>query len=94
MIVKVNFLAKNVLAMTLWPFILVNSKYPLSESTLRHEKIHLKQQVEMLIIPFYIWYVIEWIFKGYENISFEREAHENESDLNYKRKPYAWLKYL
>ena len=32
---------------------------------------------------FYLIYVIEFIFKGYEGISFEREANENELDNEY-----------
>lgn len=30
---------------------------------INHEKIHWKQQMEMLIIPFYIWYIIEWLIR-------------------------------
>lgn len=68
-----------------------------------HERIHWRQQVEMLIIPFYIWYGIEylvrlprWKDKAYHNISFEREAYINYiySDYLSKRKPHAWTKYL
>jgi len=72
------------------------------EKLINHEKIHWQQQLEMLIIFFYIWYLIEWFLilfgKGnaYRNISFERESKINEIDLTYleKRKPYAWVKYL
>jgi hypothetical protein len=63
---------------------------------INHERIHWQQQKEMLILPFYLWYVIEWMFKGYRHISFEREAYLNEHDLEYPgtRKRYAWVKYL
>lgn len=51
---------------------------------------------------FYYWYFIEWlvrIFKkgnAYRNISFEREAFDNDDDLTYlaTRKRFAWWKYL
>ena len=45
---------------------------------------------------FYIWYVIEAIFKGYKNISFEKEANANENSITYlkRRKLFANLKYL
>lgn len=51
---------------------------------------------------FYYWYFIEWlvrIFKkgnAYRNISFEREAFDNDDDLTYlaNRKRFAWRKYL
>lgn len=51
---------------------------------------------------FYYWYFIEWlvrIFKkgnAYRNISFEREAFDNDDDLTYlaTRKRFAWWKYI
>ena len=71
---------------------------------LNHEKIHWRQQLEMLIVPFYIWYFIELIirrinhnkFDAYVLLGFEKEAYQNQYNLNYlrKRKPYAWVKYL
>ena len=63
-----------------------------------HEKIHLRQQVELLIIPFFILYGLEFLFRliqykqwklAYMNISFEREAYRNEKDLDYlKTRPF------
>lgn len=85
---------KGYKAMAMWPFIFARKK--LSEIDINHEKIHLAQQLELLIIPFYIIYFIEWIFKGYKQISFEKEAYENQEDMNYlewRRKPFAmWRK--
>lgn len=69
----------------------------------KHESIHWKQQLEMLIIFFYFWYLIEWIIRiftnfgnAYKSISFEREAYANEGNENYlkTRKRFAWLKYI
>jgi len=96
------------LAITLAPFgIYVNQKYrtvdKLSKRTRNHESIHWKQQLEMLVIPFYLWYFIEWIirlfihgFDAYRNLSFEREAYGNDDNLDYLkiRKKYSWVKYL
>lgn len=41
-------------------------------------------------------YVIEWFFKGYENISLEKEAYNNENNLDYlkSRKHFAWIKLM
>lgn len=90
----------------LFPFILIrNSEDKKNNILINHEKIHLRQQIEMLIIFFYLWYVIEyyyWLFKlknpyhAYLRISFEREAYANERDLNYlnKRKFWSFRKYL
>ena len=72
---------------------------------INHESIHIKQQKEMLVIPFYIWYCFEYLirylqyknwYKAYQNISFEREAYKHERDLNYlqNRKLFSWFKYL
>ncbi len=106
----------NISGITLFPFIILrkdivdfynsNPDFKIYYDILvNHESIHIKQQIEMLVIPFYIWYLIEWCVKawlyrswdvGYENISFEREAYENEENLLYlkNRKFYSFLKYL
>lgn len=74
---------KGYKAMCLWPFIFVRNEVNFNDVDLNHEKIHWRQQIELLVIPFYIIYLIEWIFKGYKNISFEKEAYSNEDNLNY-----------
>lgn len=71
-------------------------------SDYNHERIHLRQQSEMLVIPFLIWYALEWIVRlfmhgnAYRNISFEREAYINELRNDYlnSRRRWAWVKYL
>lgn len=80
-------------AISIWPFIFLKHKYQKNDAILiNHEKIHLQQQAELLIIPFYIWYFLEYLFyrlKGYKkhaayhSISFEQEAYEYEHNLNY-----------
>lgn len=95
---------------TLWPFIVLRERYnstpywkKKASRIINHESIHIKQQEELLIIPFYILYVTEWFIKlffygrkSYYNISFEREAYNNEYDFQYlkSRKRYSWLKRL
>jgi hypothetical protein len=91
-------------AITLWPFVIVREKGQLKNQVLiNHEKIHLRQQIELLIIFFYLWYGLEYLFyrlKGfnsklaYRSIRFEKEAYQFESDgeyLNY-RKCYAYVR--
>lgn len=85
---------------TLFPFILIQNPKDLDNKTLiNHEKIHLRQQVELLIIFFYILYVGEFLlwylilknpYKAYRSISFEQEAYDNEENLNYLRKRKLW----
>jgi hypothetical protein len=93
-------------AMALFPVILVRHKHLKHNPVLiNHEKIHLRQQLEMLIVPFYVWYLSEFLIKfirygnrtrAYKNISFEKEAYANENDLNYLQKRPFWhfVKYL
>ena len=74
----------------------------ISPRLINHERIHTAQMLEMLVIFFYLWYLIEWVVKlftpgrAYYRISFEREAYLHEHDLNYlKHRPFfAWWKYL
>lgn len=100
----VGFLFSGVAGVTLAPFgIYLSKRHMTNQKTIRHEKIHWKQQMEMLILPFYVWYVLEWLVRlvtdrgnAYKSISFEREAYFNENDTLYldKRKKFSWAKYL
>ena len=97
---------------TLYPYIIIrdnprrlwsNSKQIHKDIKLiNHESIHIKQQEELLVLPFYILYGVEWLVKfaiyrdakkAYKNISFEREAYDNESVINYleERVRYNWI---
>lgn len=99
------FTADWVAAITLAPFAIYVSeeKYLKNKKLINHESIHWKQQLEMLIIFFYIWYLIEWFIRlfvnpgnAYKSISFEREANKFEKDETYltNRKAFAWLKFM
>lgn len=90
---------------TLWPFIILKKEYREDKVLVNHEKIHLRQQIELLILPFYLWYGIEFLIryfqynswdKAYRNISFEREAYQNEKELDYlgKRKVWGFWKHI
>lgn len=104
-VLKSKFLkGTNIMAIALYPFILVrNEEYKHDKVLINHEKIHLKQQLEMLIIPFYLWYGAEVLcrfFKGhtgiYLRLSLEREAFHHQDDLRYleRRKRFAWFRYI
>jgi hypothetical protein len=91
----------------LYPFIFLNRKV-VSERLprlLNHERIHIRQQLELLVIPFYILYLINYLInllvyrshkKAYRNIAFEREAFAKEGDEHYlkKRKLFAFVRYF
>ena len=77
----------------------------ISDRVINHELIHTAQLRELLYIPFYLLYLIEWgikiimyrnIWTAYRNISFEREAYTHGDDMEYlsHRRHMAWIKYL
>lgn len=86
--------------MAIFPFVLLRDKKIQENAILiNHEKIHLRQQAELLILPFYIWYVAEYLLrliayrdrnKAYRNISFEREAYTEETNSNYLNSRPLW----
>lgn len=86
---------KNIAGIAFFPFIFVPKNAFVTKRLLNHERIHLRQQLEMLVIPFYFVYIFELITKGYMNISFEKEAYANDKDLDYlkKRKLFEFRKY-
>lgn len=80
------------------------AKGPCNAVMLNHEKIHTAQLKELGFLLFYVLYIMEWLFriiqfgsfyKGYRNISFEREAYSNEQNLTYlkNRKLYSSYRY-
>lgn len=96
----------NIRAITILFFVLFEKKKDFANKKLvNHERIHIKQQIETLFIPFLVWYYVEYVVryfqykdwnKAYRNISFEREAYANEGDLEYikSRKWWSWRNYL
>jgi hypothetical protein len=92
-------------AITLFPFVLIGATTRLNRRLVVHERIHLRQQVEMLVIPFYLWYLLEYLFRlfryrnnyiAYRNISFEREAYTHDRNFSYllKRPFWNWRRFL
>ncbi|MBO6881521.1 hypothetical protein [Winogradskyella sp.] len=97
---------KGYIGITIFPFVFLKYDALRGNTVLvNHEKIHLRQQLEMLIVPFFVFYGIEFLLRlfkcrnwnlAYRNISFEREAFRNEKDLNYlKSRPFwEFLSYI
>lgn len=90
---------------TLFPFILIAPHVPLRKSLVVHEQIHFRQQLELLVIPFYLLYLVEYLvgrakgkthYQAYRSISFEREAFSNEGHSLYlkERKNWSWFRYI
>lgn len=85
---------------TLFPFVFIaNKKLQQNKVLINHERIHLRQQLELLLVLFYIWYLIEFVVRrfqygswylAYRNISFEREAYDNEKQILYLKGRLFW----
>lgn len=92
--------------MAVFPFILLRDDKLKDNATLiNHEKIHLRQQAELLVLPFYLWYSLEYLVRllyyknhkeAYLNISFEKEAYKHERTSNHLTTRNLWdfTKYL
>lgn len=95
----------RVSGIALWPFIVLRENRRGDQVLLNHEKIHLRQQIEMLLVPFFVVYLIHYLInlikfrsygRAYRNICFEREAFSNEEDSGYlnSRRFWSWLRYF
>lgn len=106
MIIYNNFVpVKGYTAINLMGIIFIRNdcKDKVSKTLLNHEKIHGKQMKELLFVPFYFLYVMEWLVRlvispktAYKSISFERECYSSQSNLGYikTRKRFNWIKYI
>lgn len=107
MIITSKYLVpKGFTGITLYPFIIVrDERLRQNADLINHERIHLCQQAEMLVLPFYIWYGIEFFvrlfqyrsrYTAYRNISFEREAYQHENNPAYLQHRRFWnfVKFL
>lgn len=105
-LVRPKWLRKNFNGIALWPFVIAKHSYLLEDKVfVNHERIHLRQQLELFLVFFFLWYGVEfllrWIKLGnrylaYRNISFEREAYDREDDFLYleRRRLWSFLNYL
>lgn len=98
---------RDISGLALFPFIILRSDFrgrPEANVIVNHEKIHIRQQLELLLIPFMIWYLASFIaglLRGrswqdaYRGIIFEAEAYRNMYDLDYlKSRPiFSFMKY-
>jgi hypothetical protein len=106
LIVAKYIIPKGYQGLATFPFVFVKNQSDKDNVVLiNHEKIHLRQQLELLVLPFFIFYFLEYFVRliqyrngdlAYRNISFEREAYHKESDIGYlkKRKFLSFMKYI
>lgn len=88
----------NAIGLCFFIFIVVHpdlDKYTKMD-VINHEKIHYRQQLELLFIGQWILYGLFQLIYGYKNNPFELEANEYERNYSYlrTRKAYKWIKYL
>lgn len=103
-VVRLSFLP--VAGMAIFPFVLIKfEKLKADRQIINHELIHLRQQIELLVLPFFILYLINYLVNlikyrnhdtAYRNIIFEREAYGNDANCSYlkNRKFASWIRYL
>ncbi len=98
---------REISGIALFPFIILRGDFrgrPEADIVINHEKIHIRQQMELLVVPFLVWYMASFIagmlcgrswHDAYRNIIFEREAYLNMHDLDYLkgRALFSFMKY-
>lgn len=99
-------LGSNAMSITLFPFIFIRRDQRNNKELLRHEIIHIRQQIELLIVGAIFLFITEYLYgryikkldsrQSYYFTAMEQEAHRNAMNENYlkSRKPYAIVKYI
>lgn len=69
-------------AINLFGILFAKPDMPLTPEVINHERIHTRQMLELLIVPFYLIYIAEWLarviayrgntYEAYRRTSFER----------------------
>lgn len=96
---------KGFTAINLFGILFVRKGMKVDAIVMEHERIHTAQMREMLYLPFYLWYGVEWLVrlikyrnakKAYHNIGFEREAYFMQRRPFYHkyRRHYIWLRFM
>lgn len=94
-------------ALAFYPFLVIQKSAlgsPQTDVIINHERIHFAQQLESLILFYWVVALIEQIYlrfivkkKGMElylSRAAEQECYDNMNNLGYlqKRRPFAWLR--
>lgn len=99
-------LGERMKATTIGPLVIFkNEEASKDEVLVNHERVHIRQQLELLFILQWILYLAFYIiarFQGksqyiaYRSNPFEREAYANQGNLKYlsSRKLFSWLSYI
>ncbi len=88
--------------LNLFGFYLTRDRSWIDRHVINHERIHDAQQRELLWLPFYVIYGLEWLWlmartrdrdRAYRAVSFEREAYAFGHDLTYLRRRRAFAQW-
>ena len=93
----------RVKGITMFPFIFLRPTA--TTFNINHEKIHIRQQLELLVVLFYVLYFLDYVIGiikyrntrlAYKSITWEKEAYSNQDNMEYLkiRKWYSFLKYI
>ena len=99
-----SFPPRHYRAITLFPLVFYKCE-KLSEREVRHEKVHLYQQLALLLVLFYLLYLLFWLvaliryrdgYRAYRAIPFERSAYRLESikKLSFVTMAFDWLRRI
>lgn len=93
---------KGFKAINLFGFVFVREGVKMKPYNYNHMAILSAQMRELLFVPFYIIYFVEWVYrliklrnfqKAYRAISFEREAYANQSNYHYLTNRYHFAQW-
>jgi hypothetical protein len=93
---------KGYSAAAFWPIVIIRNLQFAQPHIINHEQIHLKQQLELGVVFFYLAYFAEYFYhrlKGknhddaYMAISFEKEAYKFEEDFDYIKNRKLWSQW-
>jgi len=98
--------SKEALAAACWPLLIVKDEKGIAVWVMNHEKIHLRQQLSLLIVGSLVLWIIEYIhgriflrlsaYETYLHMSGEQEAYLNQNNFNYlqERRLFAQFHYF
>ncbi len=88
-LIKRHPMGRKFLAICLFGFIF--TVRPLSKTELNHELIHVAQQKELLYLPFFLWYFLEWLVLL---LKYRDHMDRHQDDLDYlkRRKHFAYCR--
>lgn len=71
-------------AMAFGNFIFVRNDVTITKTLIAHELVHVNQYKRDGMIKFLFVWLIQFIFRGYKNISYEKEAYTKQYYTNYQ----------